>query len=134
MVDASSTATYGLDYRLNGMEINFTNFTSVFTNHIALQIRPSPATNSRTIVLRLEAFNSGAHLGGIQTHTYAIIPPGADADGDGLPDWWEWRFSQSFTNLAPDQDDDADQVLNRDEFDDDPDNAASKPSIRDLSF
>lgn len=135
-VEASSTATYGLDYRLNGMEINFTNYTAVFTNHIALQLRPSPATNSRTIVLRLEAFNSGAHLGGIQTHTYAIIPPGADADGDGLPDWWEWRFSQGFTNLAPDQDDDADQVLNRDEFaaDTEPDNAASKLSIRDLRF
>ncbi len=136
VVDARSTASYGLDYRLNGMEITFTNYTSIFTNQIALQLRPNSSTNSRTIVLHLDAFNAGANLGGIQTYTYAIIPPGADADGDSLPDWWEWQFSQSFTNLAPELDDDADQVVNRDEFaaDTDPENAASKLDIHALHY
>ena len=136
VVDARSTAAYGMDYRLNGMEINFTNFTSVFTNHIALQIRANASTNSRLLVLRLDAFNSGANLGGISNYTYAIIPPGADADGDGLPDWWEWRFSQSLTNVAPAADNDDDLQPNRDEFeaDTDPGDAGSKLAIRELNY
>lgn len=127
IVDARSTAIYGVDYRLTGTEITFTNNTSVFTNTIALRLLPSAATNSRTIVLRLAGYNSGANIGAISNFTYAIIPPGADADADGLPDWWEWRFAQSLTNVNPQTDADTDGADNRAEYaaDTDPFSAAS---------
>ena len=38
-----------------------------------------------------------------------------DTDRDGLPDWWESRYSAGSTNMNPLEDDDEDGVLNGDE-------------------
>lgn len=131
LVSAESTARYGVDYRLLGTEIVFTNNTAVFTNNITLRVIPGGATNSRTVVLNLGAFNFGANIGPASNHTFAIVPPAADADGDGLPDAWEWRFTHSFTNLSPSGDDDNDGANNRDEYvaDTEPLNARSRLAI-----
>jgi len=127
MVDARSTAAYGIDYRLLGMEINFTNNTSVFTNYIILDVLPGTSTTSRLVMLNLAAFNFGANLGAISNFTYAIIPPGADADGDGMPDGWEWKYSPGLTNITSSDDNDDDGFTGLAEYiaDTDPANDAS---------
>lgn len=116
VVDERSTAAYGVDYRLDGMEVVFTNNTAVFTNIITMHLLPNAATNSRLIVLRLAPHSSAANIGVISNFTYAIIPPAADADADGLPDWWEWHFAQNLTNINANTDSDGDSVSNLDEF------------------
>jgi hypothetical protein len=35
-----------------------------------------------------------------------------DADGDGIPDWWEQQYFGSMTNCAPDADPDGDGMPN----------------------
>ncbi len=47
---------------------------------------------------------------------YEATPYGSDLDGDGLPDWWEMLYFQTYTNAAPDGDDDMDQLDNLGEF------------------
>jgi hypothetical protein len=116
-VDAASTAQYGVDYRMGGMmETRFANFTTVFTNHLILNVISNGALHSRTVVLNLVPLTSASHMGPMTTFTYAIIPPGADEDADGMPDWWEWRFDGSFTNLHPTADTDFDGTSNLAEF------------------
>lgn len=120
-VDPRSTAQYGVDYRMQGMEVLFASGTSVFTNYLLLNVISNGALHSRTVVLNLVPLSSASHMSALGTFTYAIIPPGADEDADGMPDWWEWRFKRSFTNLLPAEDDDGDHVFNRDEYDADTD-------------
>ena len=43
------------------------------------------------------------------------IAPGADTDGDGLTDWYEWNYASSLTNMVPTADDDNDGASNEDE-------------------
>ena len=48
-----------------------------------------------------------------------VVPTGAawiDADGDGMPDEWEFQFSGSITGLVAHADDDADGASNSEEF------------------
>jgi len=52
--------------------------------------------------------------------TFVSINP--DADGDGLPDWWEIAFYGNATNATPLLDDDMDGFTNQQEF-----NAATDP-------
>jgi hypothetical protein len=115
-VDADSTAQYGVDYRFYSMEVRFTNFTAVFTNYLTINVISNGSTQSRAVVLNLVPLNSASHLGAITSFTYAIIPPGADGDLDGMPDWWEWHFAGTFTNLAPAADADGDGACNLNEY------------------
>lgn len=134
-VDASSTARYGIDYRMLGMEVRFTNNTSSFTTHVTLDVLPpGVAASSRVVVLRLEPLNSATHMGSNTTFRYALIPPGADADADGLPDAWEWQHAGDLTNLHAAADTDGDSVVNADEYaaDTDPASAASVLRLTDL--
>jgi hypothetical protein len=39
-----------------------------------------------------------------------------DEDGDGLPDWWELRYSNNTTALFPDMDSDGDGLTNLEEY------------------
>lgn len=115
-VDGASTAQYGTDYRLLGQEMEFKNSSTIFTNNIAMRLFTNGTPNSRTVVVKLNPNSFTAHLGDITTYTYAIIPPGADKDSDGMPDDWEWRFANSLTNLLPSADDDHDGRPNYDEY------------------
>jgi len=48
-----------------------------------------------------------------------VVPTGAawiDADGDGMPDEWEFQYSGSITGLVAHADDDADGAFNSEEF------------------
>jgi hypothetical protein len=47
---------------------------------------------------------------------YELFPPNADEDEDGMPDWWEWLYGHSITNLDPAADADGDGALNFDEY------------------
>jgi len=48
--------------------------------------------------------------------TGAYLPTGADADGDGLPDAWEYRYFGSITGAFASADDDGDGKTNLDEY------------------
>ena len=115
-VDARGTAQYGVDYRMRGMEVKFTNFTSVFTNFLDLDILPNGAPHSRTVVLNLVPLTSAGHMGEPSTYSYAIIPPGSDGDLDGMPDEWEWRFATNLVSMNPADDADDDGAPNLDEY------------------
>ena len=59
--------------------------------------------------------------------TGAYLPPGADADQDGMPDSWEYLYFGDVVAAAPDGDEDGDGRSNLDEFtaDTDPTNHSS---------
>jgi len=40
----------------------------------------------------------------------------SDTDGDGMPDWWEWKYGGSATSLEPYGDSDGDGIVNVDEY------------------
>lgn len=115
-VDARSTAQYGVDYRMRNMEVKFTNFTATFTNYLDLEILSSGAPHSRTVVLNLIPLTSAGHMGEPTTFTFALLPPGADEDLDGMPDAWEWQFATDFIQMHPTEDDDEDGTPNLDEY------------------
>lgn len=133
-VSADGTADYGVDFRTYGMEVKFTNNTSVFTTYVTLNVISNGALHSRTVVLTLAPLNSSTHMSAITNFTYAIIPPGSDGDTDGMPDSWEWRFANNFTNLAATADEDGDGMNNLGEYnaDTDPFSSASLLRITDL--
>jgi parallel beta-helix repeat protein len=47
---------------------------------------------------------------------YELIPPSWDADTDGLPDWWEWRYAHSMTGIVSGADADTDGFCNDGEY------------------
>jgi hypothetical protein len=53
--------------------------------------------------------------GTVDMGAYELIPPG-DSDGDGLPDQWEWDYSQSLSNMLAGIDVDGDWMVNLDEY------------------
>ena len=59
--------------------------------------------------------------------TGAYLPTGADADGDTIPDFWEYLYSGEVDGAEPGDDDDGDGVSNLDEYkaDTDPNNKDS---------
>jgi hypothetical protein len=48
--------------------------------------------------------------------TGASLPPGADADGDGMTDAWEYQYFSSITGADPGDDPDGDGLTNLQEF------------------
>lgn len=126
-IEAAGTAQYGVDYRFPTMEVTFTNQTTVFTNFLFLNVISNAAPYSRTVVLKLIPLTSAGHVGAISNYTYAIIPPGADGDADGMPDWWEWRYANDLSGILPSADSDGDGTRNLDEYlaDTEPDNTNS---------
>jgi hypothetical protein len=47
---------------------------------------------------------------------YEFIPRALDTDSDGLPDWWEWEYSHTMTNMNPEEDNDWDHAANVSEY------------------
>lgn len=47
---------------------------------------------------------------------YEAILPEWDSDADGLPDWWEWAYSRTLTEMDPDAHDDSDHLNNAQEL------------------
>jgi hypothetical protein len=52
----------------------------------------------------------------IDRGAYELIASGLDADGDSLPDWWEWTYARSRTGLVASEDDDGDGLHNDEEL------------------
>jgi hypothetical protein len=74
-IDDSSTAEYGLDYKMHGGIINFYGgFTPVPFN-IPLTIYHTGVPKNKTVVIKLIPGNSVANLGPISTFTYTISNP-----------------------------------------------------------
>lgn len=74
-----------------------------------------PTNSFQTFYYRLEAEDCAGNVGpGLQ---HEATPFGDDdSDGDGLPDWWEERYSGSSTGMQPSADLDEDYVDNWGEF------------------
>jgi len=54
--------------------------------------------------------------GTVDMGAYESMLSSWDTDADSLPDWWEWEYSHSLTNVNPASDDDADQLTNLGEY------------------
>lgn len=71
-VDASSTAEYGVDYRMAGGTFTFNGGVVPTTQTIHLKILHDGIPKTRTVVIRLGAANTVTALGPISTFTYTI--------------------------------------------------------------
>ena len=71
-VDASSTAEYGVDYKMAGGTFTFDGGAVPTTQSIRLQILHDGVPKTRTVVIRLGAANTVTALGPIATFTYTI--------------------------------------------------------------
>ena len=54
--------------------------------------------------------------GTVDMGAYESIPMGLDSDNDGMPDWWEWDWGRSLTNMDAMADADDDQFVNLSEY------------------
>lgn len=54
--------------------------------------------------------------GTVDMGAYEVFPTYADTDADGMPDWWEWLYAHSVTNMDPEADSDGDGALNFAEY------------------
>ncbi len=74
-------------------------------------------TNAAWMAEALDFEGKSRILGGIvDVGAYEFIPRSLDSDGDGIPDWWEWGWAQSMTNLGASADSDDDHFDNLQEF------------------
>ncbi|QTA79932.1 Uncharacterized protein dnl_22140 [Desulfonema limicola] len=64
----------------------------------------------------LIGYNIGYAESNILSYPASISLSENDSDQDGLPDYWEQRFSGTSTGLKPDEDNDNDELKNYDEF------------------
>ncbi len=71
-IDNSSTAEYGVDYKMHGGIVNFYGGFVPAPFIIPLTIIPNGVPKNKTIVIKLAAGNSIANLGAISTFTYTI--------------------------------------------------------------
>jgi hypothetical protein len=74
-IDNSSTAEYGVDYKMHGGIINFYGGFVPTPFIIPLTIIPTGGPKNKTIVIKLTPGNSIASLGAISTFTYTITNP-----------------------------------------------------------
>jgi len=74
-IEASSTAEYGVDYKMHGGIINFYGGFAPTPFNIPLTIIPTGVPKNKTVVIKLMPGNSVASLGPISTFTYAISNP-----------------------------------------------------------
>ena len=74
-IDDSSTAEYGVDYKMNGGIINFYKYFVPAPFNIPLTIYHTGVPKNKTVVIKLIPGNSFASLGPISTFTYTISNP-----------------------------------------------------------
>jgi len=74
-IDNSSTAEYGVDYKMHGGIINFYGDFNPVPFNIPLTIFHTGVPGKRTVVIKLMPGNSVASLGPISTFTYTIDNP-----------------------------------------------------------
>lgn len=61
-------------------------------------------------------YSSHADTADSRTNGVCFIDPSEDQDGDGLPDYWEYIYSDDRTGMNPEEDLDGDGFTNREEF------------------
>ncbi len=74
-IDNSSTAEYGVDYKMHGGIINFYGGINPVPFNIPLTIISNGVPKNKTVVIKLMPGNSVASLGPISTFTYTISNP-----------------------------------------------------------
>jgi len=74
-IDNSSTAEYGVDYKMHGGIVNFYGGFAPTPFIIPLTILPNGVPKNKTVVIKLAAGNSVANVGPITTFTYTITNP-----------------------------------------------------------
>jgi hypothetical protein len=74
-VDASSTAEYGVDYKLSGGKIVFYRNTIPEPFLIPLTVIRNSVVKNKTVVIKLIPTNSAGNLGAISTYTHIISNP-----------------------------------------------------------
>ncbi len=74
-IDHSSTAEYGVDYKMHGGIINFYGGFAPSPFVIPLTIIHDGVPKNKTVVIKLAPGNSIANLGPISTYTYTITNP-----------------------------------------------------------
>ena len=74
-IDNSSTAEYGVEYKMHGGIINFYGGFVPAPFNIPLTIIPTGVPKNKTVVIKLTPGNSVASLGAISTFTYTISNP-----------------------------------------------------------
>jgi hypothetical protein len=80
-VDDSSTAEYGIDYRLSGGRITFRGGAVPETQFLPLQIIPTGTPKTKTVVIKMKQATSITNLGATTTYTYTISNPDSGAAG-----------------------------------------------------
>jgi len=83
-IDNSSTAEYGVDYKMHGGIINFYGGFVPAPYLIPLQIIHTGVPGKKTLVLKLTPGNSIANLGANDTFTYVISNPPPPVSGAGV--------------------------------------------------
>ncbi len=74
-VDASSTAEYGVDYKMSGGKIVFYRGAVPEPFHIPLTVIRNSVVKNKTVVIKLVPTNSAGNLGPLSTFTYTILNP-----------------------------------------------------------
>lgn len=74
-IDDSSTAEYGVDYKMHGGIVNFFGGINPVPFNIPLTIIHTGVPKNKTVVIKLTPGNSVANLGAISTFTYTITNP-----------------------------------------------------------
>ncbi|MCE9637116.1 MAG: PKD domain-containing protein [Planctomycetes bacterium] len=74
-IDRSSTAEYGVDYKMSGGRILFPRLSGAATRTIPLKILHDGVPKSRTVVVKMGPATSIASLGAVTTYTYTITNP-----------------------------------------------------------
>lgn len=79
-IDQSSTAEYGVDYRMHGGIISFYKFINPSPFLIPMTVIRDGVPKNRTVVIRIAPYNSVSSTGPIATYTYTISNPGLVPD------------------------------------------------------
>ncbi len=83
-IDPSSTAEYGVDYKMSGGQLTFYANTVPSPRLIPLQVIHNSVPKRKTVIVKMGPASSIVNLGPITTYTYTIGNPGPQISGFAL--------------------------------------------------